>query len=172
MGPPTFRRLRVEPDRADNQVMDRRLRQIRPLDDRDQAAATDSRLEGVDTLHVPPEAPFYWEVSLEECARLRRDGSILEDEGYLAHDLVWGRLLVESTLDYIPLRDVDPGCDVPRPREHFSDPIAAILQAAVVAGFDPQEVCAAALATRRGVERHAADAVHRSARQRVGVRCE
>jgi hypothetical protein len=101
---------------------------------------------------------FYWELPAVERAKLRLDNTITDDEGYLAHDLNWGRRLVSVTdTDYgkDPTPDVPTDWNPPK-NQRISDAIAAILQVAVDAGLDPEEVCSDAIRTQSGVRAGAA----------------
>ena len=107
---------------------------------------------------------FYWELPDGELGRLREGNGILEDEGYLAHDINWGRRLLDLQADPTSVPDVGNNWAGPPTVEHVSDVISAILQVAVDMGLDPEQVCAAALLTHRAVRRGAAESVahHRS----------
>ncbi|MFN8189285.1 MAG: hypothetical protein U0R78_02405 [Nocardioidaceae bacterium] len=98
---------------------------------------------------------------MAEREHLRAHNRILEDEGYLAHEINRGRRLLDVPEIYEPIPDVAPQRDAPGGIEQLSDAIAAVLQVAVEAGYDPIEVCDAALATQQSVRRHASAAIRR-----------
>lgn len=121
-----------------------------------------------DTSGTVHRTPYYWELTDEEVDMLRRDNLILEDEGYLAHDLRWGRALLDLRLTYEPVPDLDRAWEIPELPERFSDAISAILQVAVSVGLDAASVCDAAQMTQRGTEHYSASAaVSRRCRKRT-----
>lgn len=131
--------------------------------------APQSTGKAISMTHEQDTAPhrngfFYWQLPADELKRLRADNSILEDEGYLAHDINWGRRLLDLRADPTSVPDVTDDWAGPPTIEHVSDAISAILQVAVDMGADPEQVCAAALFTHRGVRRGAAESAahHRS----------
>lgn len=103
--------------------------------------------------------PFYWQLSKEDRARL--DHLIVEDEGYLAHDINWGRQMLDVRLRYKPVPDVSPHWVPPQTPEHFSDAISAILQVAIDAGLDPEAVCDASVDTCHAARRSATASIRR-----------
>lgn len=111
-----------------------------------------------------PQPTLYWQLPEQHQARLQRALKVTDDEGYLAHDINWGRRLVDlADTDYRrdPTPDVDRTWQPPVSFERYSDTIAAVLQVAVEAGLDPTALCEAALATQRGVRAAATEAAHR-----------
>jgi hypothetical protein len=111
---------------------------------------------------APNDTPrFYWQLTAKERALLRAGNLILEDEGYLAHDINWGRRLLDVRGPYTPVPDVSADWLAPDFLEGFSDAISAVLQVAIEAGLDPEAVCDAALATCGGVRRSAAGSIRR-----------
>lgn len=110
---------------------------------------------GVDTT-----PKFYWQLSDQDRALI--DHLILEDEGYLAHDINWGRRMLAVRVRYEPVPDVSPDWVTPQAPEHFSDAVSAILQVAIDAGLDPEAVCASALATCYAARRSATASIRRN----------
>lgn len=106
-------------------------------------------------------APFYWELSADEQRDLHAANLILEDEGYLAHDINRGRHLMDVSDDYVPVPDVASDWQPPQRAETFSDAISAILQVAADAGFDPEDLVSAALFTQGAIRSHSARAIRR-----------
>ena len=110
---------------------------------------------------TPPSATgesprrFYWELPHPTRLSLMESGAILEDEGYLAHDLNRGRRLLDLKDTYVSLPDVDPGWQAPS-GQWIADTISTILQVAVAAGLDPVQVCDEALRTQVGVRNYSA----------------
>lgn len=102
---------------------------------------------------------FYWQLTPKERARV--DHLIVEDEGYLAHDINWGRLMLDVRLRYKSVPDVSPHWIPPTTPEHFSDAISAILQVAIDAGLDPEAVCDAAIDTCYAARQHAVASIRR-----------
>lgn len=104
-----------------------------------------------ESLHHDPSPParFYWELPARERDEARL--ASLEDEGYLAHDLNYGRRILEVVYPYEPCAEVMNDSVSGMTPEAISDALAALLQAAAWAGFDPSDMCRRALATRRGV---------------------
>jgi hypothetical protein len=111
---------------------------------------------------------FYWE--LDPADRDTARAATTEEEGYLANDINWGRALIALTQQYEPVPDLTVPLPDPDPRaldygddqsEAYSDPIAAILQAAAYVGLDPLEVCEQALFAREAIHRDPADAARR-----------
>jgi hypothetical protein len=112
---------------------------------------------------------FYWE--LDPAGRAAAEPYLIEEEGYLANDINWGRRLVndQHRLESCPDLYVTMPAPSPDDLTVYGDPIAAILQAAVYVGLDPEEVCERALFTQRGVLNHAtASAQSRHERQTGG----
>jgi hypothetical protein len=103
--------------------------------------------------------PFYWEVDDSHLERLRAENSILEDEGYLAHEINRGRRLLDMPDVYVAVPDVRREWEAPDRVERYSDAVAAILQVAFDEGLDPSEVCDAALCTQRSVRRFSESSV-------------
>lgn len=113
------------------------------------------------TLRDRTRALFYWELSATQQGALRSANLILEDEGYLAHDINRGRRLLNMAEKYSPVPDVASDWAPPERAEVFSDAIAAILQVAVDGGFDPEDLVSAALLTQSAVRSHATGAIRR-----------
>lgn len=105
---------------------------------------------------------FYWQLAEDEQARLRAGNLIVEDEGYLAHDINWGRRLLMLRPDPASVPAVSATWPGPPTPEHLSDAISAILQVAVEEGLDPELVSQRALFTHRAVRRIAVGAVRRA----------
>lgn len=110
---------------------------------------------------APNAGLFYWQLPASEQARLRAANLIIEDEGYLAHDINWGRLLLDQRPDPASVPDVAASWPRPPTPEYLSDAISAILQVAVEEGLDPDLVAARALCTHRAVRRGAVGAIRR-----------
>lgn len=112
-----------------------------------------------------PPPWFYWEAVPHEREEARN--AALEEEGYLANEINWGRALAGYRLEY----EVAPHLHVPGPEPTvdeilaYTDPIAALLQAAVYVGFEPEEVLEQALATMQAVYEHSADVARRRIRE-------
>lgn len=104
---------------------------------------------------------FYWQLPAKRLEQLRAQNAIFEEEGYLAHDINWGRRLLDTPADPASVPDVSntwPGLPTP---EHLADAISAILQVAVELEVDPEDVCAQALRMHRLIRRDASRAVQR-----------
>lgn len=106
--------------------------------------------------------PFYWQLPPSLLEHLRGENVIREEEGYLAHDVNWGRRLLDTPADPSSVPDVSPGWAGPPTPEHVSDAISAILQVAVELGMDPDVVSADALAMHRTIRDWAVGAIRRT----------
>ena len=104
---------------------------------------------------------FYWQLPSGEQARLRAADLIRFEEGCLAHDINWGRLLLDARADPETEPDLNASWSGPVTPEHISDLVSAVLQVAVELGHDPEVICDRALFTHRAVRRQAAEAVRR-----------
>ncbi|QIG42035.1 hypothetical protein G5V58_03945 [Nocardioides anomalus] len=97
--------------------------------------------------HPDGEPPaMYWESPQEQWPEMAG----MAEEGYLAEDINWGRALIGvpsiATWDWTPLNPVPEGADS---TDSYSDPIAAIINAACQVGIDPEWLCKRALHTAR-----------------------
>lgn len=102
--------------------------------------------------------PFYWELPEDERALQVEFG--LEDEGYLALDLIHGSALLGVPIRYESWPEVPEEAGRQRSFEAYYDAVATILQVAAWNGFDPHEVCNEALAIRESIFQTSLRAAH------------
>ena len=110
---------------------------------------------------------YYWQRSVED--RRRAVEAAHGEEGDLATEIIWGRLLSSRALRVIqhvwhdlsaPMVGPAPERDDPGDIWEYSDPIAAILAAANHDdGVDPREICERAISLMNGVQKSADEAV-------------
>lgn len=111
---------------------------------------------------------FYWELDLADRGPAR--DAAVEEEGYVANDINWGRALIAHLQVYESVPDLtvpvpEPDLDALEYWDDgslaYSDPISAILRAAAYVGLDPQDVCDQASFTWEAIYRDSADAARR-----------